>query len=100
MAARRRYYEASPVFYASEQAARQVRWLVAWGMEDENTPPADQSQRFAHLLTLAGALVRVVPLAGAPHYWYMDADVEDPRSFSGQMARRLLDFLVTWCGWR
>ena len=96
---RARWYEASPLYHASEANARGTRWLIAWGTEDDVTSPEQQSIPFAKALKQAGALVRTVPLAGAPHYWYMEGDVGS-NPFAALFAARLLTFLETWCGWR
>jgi acetyl esterase/lipase len=96
---RRRYYEASPLFHASAQNARRTKWLIAWGTEDDVTPPGDHSVALAEQLKLAGAVVRLVPIVGAPHFWYMDSDPDEPASYSGHMADRLIGFLRTWSRW-
>ena len=75
---RRRYYEASPLFHATAQNARRAKWLIAWGTEDDVSPPAQQSEALANQLKLAGAVVRLVPIVGAPHFWYMDSDPDEP----------------------
>jgi acetyl esterase/lipase len=96
---RARWYEASPLFHASEQNATGTKWLFAWGTEDDVTPAADHSLRLATALKQAGALVRLVPLVGAPHYWYMEGEVGPSNPFAELMGMRLLTFLETWSGW-
>jgi acetyl esterase/lipase len=96
---RRRYYEASPLFYASERNARGTKWLIAWGTHDEISLPDDHSLALAGELQMAGALVRLAPIVGAPHFWYMEAGPDEPGSASAHLAGRLLGFLRTWCGW-
>lgn len=96
---RRRWFEASPLFHVTRDNARRARWLIAWGTHDDVTDPADHSEALAEQLRLAGAVVRLVPLVGAPHFWYMDSDPADPTSYSGHMFGRLLGFLRTWSGW-
>jgi acetyl esterase/lipase len=96
---RRRYYEASPVFHASAANAKGTRWLIAWGLEDEVVPPVSNSKALVGELQLAGALVRVAPIPGAGHFWYMEGEVEAPGSMSAKLAPRLLGFLRTWSGW-
>jgi acetyl esterase/lipase len=96
---RRRYYEASPLFHASERNARGTKWLIAWGTHDEVSPPEDHSLALAGQLQLAGALVRLAPIVGSPHFWYMEAGPDEPGSASAHLAGRLLGFLRTWCGW-
>ncbi len=97
--ARRRYSEASPIFHASAANARGTKWLIAWGTLDDVTPPPLHSERLAHDLKLAGALVRLAPLVGAPHFWYMESEADQAGSYNVQFAGRLLSFLRTWSGW-
>jgi acetyl esterase/lipase len=96
---RRRYFEASPLFHASERNARGQRWLISWGTNDEVAPPADHSLALAGQLQLAGAVVRLAPIVGAPHFWYMEAGPDEPGTVSADLGGRLLGFLRTWCGW-
>ena len=99
LTARRRYYEASPLFYASERNARGTRWLIAWGTDDEVSPAGQQSIVLAEQLQLTGALVRRAPIAATAHFWYMEAGPDEPGTASADLGRRLLGFLRTWCGW-
>ncbi len=99
MSQRRRYYEASPVFHASEANARGTRWLLAWGTEDDVTPPETQSLALSRHLKLAGAVVRHAPIVGAPHYWYFETEPDAPGSFNARFAERLHVFLERWAGW-
>lgn len=96
---RRRYYEASPVFHASAANAKGTRWLITWGERDEVVPPATNSEALVRALQLAGATVRVAPIPGAGHFWYMEGEVLAPGAISAQFAPRLLGFLRTWAGW-
>jgi acetyl esterase/lipase len=96
---RRRYFEASPLFHASAANARGTRWLITWGTEDEVVPPASNSSALVRELQLAGAVVRVAPLPGAGHFWYLEGEVLEPGSISAAFAPRLLGFLRTWSGW-
>jgi acetyl esterase/lipase len=96
---RRRFHEASPLYHVSQSNVRGTKWLIAWGTEDEVSRPVEHSLALANELRLAGALVRLAPLVGAPHFWDMDSEVEEPGSYNGQLAARLLGFLRTWCGW-
>jgi pectinesterase len=96
---RRRYYEASPIFHASTANARGTRWLITWGERDEVVPPATNSEALVRELQLAGALVRIAPIPGAGHFWYMEGEVLEPGAISAQFAPRLLGFLRTWSGW-
>lgn len=96
---RRRYYEASPVFHASTANAKGTRWLITWGERDEVVPPATNSEALVRALQLAGATVRVAPIPGAGHFWYMEGEVLIPGAISAQFAPRLMGFLRTWAGW-
>jgi len=99
MDARERYYAASPLVLASRQRARGTSWLLAWGTRDEVAEPATQSEPFATALTLAGAKVRLVPIEGAPHYWYMEGGVDASNPFNDLVGRRVRTFLADVCGW-
>jgi acetyl esterase/lipase len=99
MSSRRRYYEASPLFHASASNARDTRWLITWGTHDEVVPPDDHSLALAKQLQMAGAVVRLAPIVGAAHFWYMEAGPDQAGTPSGQFATHLLGFLRTWSGW-
>jgi acetyl esterase/lipase len=102
MNARERFYEASPLVHASEQNAADTRWLVAWGDHDNVVNPR-QSTTLAEHLNRAGAMVRLAPIAGAAHLWYIEGQAGeiDPAAatFNGRLAERILVFLRDWCGW-
>lgn len=101
MTARARYFEASPIYHASSENTRGVRWFIAWGTRDEVVPP-QQSETFVRHLTRAGALVRTAPIEGAPHFWYLDrpnGPIDDPGSYMAHVAPRVLTFLDVWAGW-
>jgi acetyl esterase/lipase len=103
MDARRRFFEAAPLTHASRQNAEGTRWLVAWGTHDDVAPPERQSVVFAEHLSRAGATVRLAPIVGAAHFWYLegrtgDIDLAAP-TFNARLAERLLTFLRDWCGW-
>jgi acetyl esterase/lipase len=103
MDARRRYYDASPLTHASRQNAAGTRWLISWGTNDDVAPPERQSLVFANHLTRAGATVRLAPIVGAAHFWYLEGrnGQIDPlgSTFNGRLAERVLTFLRDWCGW-
>jgi acetyl esterase/lipase len=86
---RKLYFEASPISYAV-RANNAVAVFLAWGTEDDIVLPA-QAERFLLALKQAGFYVRsaVVP---APHYW-MGEPLDEPNSFSGFFAPRMLRFL-------
>jgi len=98
MSVRSRYYEASPIFHASEENARGTRWLLAWGTEDDVTAPELHSIVLSRHLKRAGALVRHAPIVGAPHFWYFEGEV-DEGPFLPVFASRLRTFLQAWSGW-
>lgn len=86
-----RYFEASPLAHATV-AARKTAFLIAWGDNDDIVDWRDQSQPFVIALKQAGAVVRTVALATAPHFW-MAEPIEEPGSFAALLAPRLLRFL-------
>jgi len=88
---RRRFFEASPLSYAIRDA-NQTAFLLAWGTEDDVVDRTRQSDPFLRALKQAGFFVRPVILQGAPHFWNSDP-IEEPGSFSGFLAPRLLRFL-------
>lgn len=101
--ARRRFFDAAPLTHASRQNAEGTRWLVAWGTHDDVVPPERQSVVFAEHLSRAGAMVRLAPIVGAAHFWYLEGRTGeiDPaaQTFNSRFAERLLTFLRDWCGW-
>lgn len=103
MDARRRFFDAAPLTHASRQNAEGTRWLVAWGTHDDVAPPERQSVVFAEHLSRAGAMVRLAPIVGAAHFWYLEGRTGeiDPaaQTFNSRFAERLLTFLRDWCGW-
>jgi acetyl esterase/lipase len=86
-----RYFEASPLAYTSTKAAR-TAFLIAWGTTDDVVDYATQSAVFVTALKQTGTFVRTVELVGAPHYWMTDP-IEEPTSYAGFLAPRLLRFL-------
>jgi acetyl esterase/lipase len=96
---RARYLEASPLTHVTSQSAARTRWLISWGTEDEIVPPEPHSMALARQLAQAGALVRLDPIPGAPHFWEMETAADAPGSYNAHLAGRVLGFLGTWCGW-
>lgn len=88
---RRPYFEASPLSYVSARS-NATAFLVVWGTDDDVVDPKQQSGVFLEALKQAGHYVRPVVLAGAPHFWIGDP-LDEPGSFSGFLAPRLLRFL-------
>ena len=94
-----RWARASPLRLATPDRARGTRWLIAFGTEDDVAPADLHARPMLDALKVAGALVRTVPLVGAPHFWYMEGDVDATNPYAELMGRRLLTFLETWSGW-
>ena len=88
---RMRYYEASPLTYAT-QHANKTSFLVSWGTDDDVVEWHTQSRPFVTALKQAGYYVRVVPVHGAPHFWMYDP-IDEPHGHSGYLAPKLLRFL-------
>ncbi len=89
---RRRYFEASPISYATF-ANNQVAVFLSWGTEDDLVDRAQQSEAFLLALKRAGFFVRTAVVQAAPHYWMSDP-IDEPGSFSGFLAPRLVRFLA------
>ncbi len=89
---RKRYFEASPVSYATF-ANNKVAVFLSWGTEDDLVSVPEQSQPFLLALKQAGFFARTAIVQGAPHYWTGDP-IDEPGSFTGFLAPRLLRFLA------
>jgi len=87
----RRYFEASPVNYATF-ANNQIGVFLSVGTEDDLVNRRAQTDAFLLKLKQANFFVRTCIAQGAPHYWLNDP-IEEPGSYSGFMAPRLLRFL-------
>jgi acetyl esterase/lipase len=87
----RRYFEASPVNYATF-ANNQIGVFLSVGTEDDLVNRRAQTDAFLLKLKQANFFVRTCIVQGAPHYWLNDP-IEEPGSYSGFMAPRLLRFL-------
>ena len=88
---RRVFWEASPLSYATRDN-NQTSFLLAWGTEDDIVERQTQSDRFLVALKQAGFFVRPVVVQGSPHFWAVDP-IDEPGSFSGFLAPRLVRFL-------
>jgi acetyl esterase/lipase len=86
---RKRYFEASPISYATTDAP-QPAFYLAWGTHDDIVDPS-QSERFLLALKQAGFYVRTV-VQDAPHFWASDP-LDEPGSHSAFFAARMLRFL-------
>ena len=89
---RRIYFDASPLSYATRDN-NQTAFLIAYGTEDDVVDVATQSTAFVTALKQAGIFVRTSIVQGAPHFWGGDP-IEEPASFSGFFAPRLMRFLA------
>ncbi len=88
---RRIYFDASPLSYAVTKPD-QPAFFVAWGALDDVCDPATQSIPFFKALKQAKIYARSMQIEGAPHYWMGDP-LDDPGSYPGFYAPRLLRFL-------
>jgi dipeptidyl aminopeptidase/acylaminoacyl peptidase len=89
---RQLYFDASPISYATF-ANNKIGVLLATGTEDTLVDPKKQTHPFELALKQAGFFVRPCIVQGAPHHW-MNDPIEEPGSYSGFLAPRLLRFLA------
>jgi acetyl esterase/lipase len=87
----RRYFDASPINYATF-ANNHVCVFLSVGTEDDLVNRRSQTDAFLLRLKQANFFVRPCIVQGAPHYWLNDP-IEEPGSYSGFMAPRLIRFL-------
>jgi acetyl esterase/lipase len=87
----RLYFDASPINYATF-ANNQIGVFLSVGTEDDLVDRRSQTDAFLMRLKQANFFVRTCIAQGAPHYWLSDP-IEEPRSYSGFMAPRLVRFL-------
>ena len=85
------WYSASPIAHATF-ANNSTSFLLAYGTADDIVDPK-QSEAFLTALKQARFYVRTVIVQSAPHFWMADP-VEEPNSFAGFLAPRLLRFLA------
>ena len=88
---RKLYFDASPISYAVS-ANNKIAVHLSVGTEDDLVDRAAHTDAFVLALKQAGFFVRTTILQGAPHYFGGDP-IEEPNSFSGFLAPRLLRFL-------
>ena len=88
---RQLYFDATPISYATF-ANNKIGVLLATGTADDLVDPAEHTQPFMLALKQAGFFVRPCIVQGAPHYW-MNDPIEEPESYAGFLAPRLLRFL-------
>jgi acetyl esterase/lipase len=87
----RRYFDASPINYATF-ANNHIGVFPSVGTEDDLVNRRSQTDAFLLRLKQANFFVRPCIVQGAPHYWLNDP-IEEPGSYSGFMAPRLIRFL-------
>src|SRR5262245_6737891 len=85
-----RYFEASPLAYATRHA-NATSFLLTWGTEDDVVDWKTQSRPFLTALKQSGYYVRTAPVQGAPHFW-MYAPIDEPHSYVGFTAPKVLQF--------
>jgi acetyl esterase/lipase len=88
---RKIYFEASPISHAIT-ANNKTAVYLSWGTTDDVVDHRAQSLEFLLALKQAGFTVRSCVVEGAPHYWLSDP-IEEPASYSGFLAPRLLRFM-------
>jgi acetyl esterase/lipase len=86
-----RYFDASPIHYATF-ANNHIGVFLSVGTEDDLVGRRAQTDAFLLRLKQANFYARPCIVQGAPHYWLSDP-IDEPRSYSGFMAPRLLRFL-------
>ena len=86
-----RYFEASPLAYATTHA-NATSFLLTWGTDDDVVDWRTQSAPFLTALKQAGYYVRTVPVQGAPHFW-MYSPIDEPHGYAGFAAPKVLRFL-------
>ncbi len=89
---RRVYFDGSPLSYATVRPDGPA-FLLVWGMEDDLVDFATQAVPFRDALRRALYYVRTVVVPGAGHFW-MTEPLDDPGSYTSQLAPRLLRFLA------
>jgi acetyl esterase/lipase len=89
---RQLYFDASPISYATF-ANNKIPVFLATGTEDDLVDRTANTDAFLLALKQAGFFVRTCLLAGAPHFW-MNDPIDEPASFSGFLAPRLMRFLT------
>jgi len=87
---RKVYFESSPVSYATIDRNK-TAFMLVHGTADDIVDPA-QTQQFWQALNQAGTYSRRIVIPGAGHFFASDPH-EEPGSFSGLAAPRILRFL-------
>lgn len=89
---RQLYFDASPISRVRYDANK-LPVFVAYGTADVVVDSRSQSEPFVRALRQAGHAVRECPVTGAGHYWFSEEPPDEPGSFAGFLAPRLLHFL-------
>lgn len=89
---RQLYFDATPISYATV-SNNKIAVLLATGTEDDLVDPKEHTGAFQLALKQAGFYVRPCIVQGAPHYW-MNDPIDEPGSYSGFLAPRLMRFLA------
>jgi acetyl esterase/lipase len=89
---RQLYFDASPISHAIS-ANNKVAVHLSVGTEDDLVDRGAHTDAFVLALKQAGFYVRTTILQGAPHYFGSDP-IDEPESFAGFMAPRLMRFLA------
>jgi acetyl esterase/lipase len=89
---RQLYFDASPISYATLDNNK-IGVLLATGTRDDLVDPKEHTEPFTLALKQAGFFVRPCIVEGSPHYW-MNDPIEEPGSYSGFLAPRLMRFLA------
>jgi acetyl esterase/lipase len=89
---RQLYFDASPISYATF-AKNKIGVLLVTGTEDDLVERAAHTEALQLALKQAGFFVRPCIVHGAPHYW-MNDPIDEPSSYSGFLAPRLMRFLA------
>jgi acetyl esterase/lipase len=92
MANRQLYFDASPISYATF-ANNKIGVLLVTGTEDDLVDRKTHNDAFHLALKQAEFYVRPCIVPGAPHFWMSDP-IDEPGSYSGFLAPRLLRFLA------
>jgi len=89
---RQLYFDASPISYATF-ANNKIGVLLVTGTADDLVDPKAHTEPFQLALKQANFFVRPCIVHGGPHYW-MNDPIDEPGSYSGFLAPRLLRFLA------
>jgi len=92
MESRQLYFDASPISYATF-VNNKIPVFLATGTEDDLVDRVANTDAFLLALKQAGFFVRTCIVPGAPHFW-MNDPIDEPTSFSGFLAPRLMRFLA------